>query len=114
MAGKFHGAIGFGVMEKGKRGVSVEKIEERTYRGDIKRAKMKHVEGDGLNTDLGTATLISIVANPYAEQNYSKIKYVVYMGAKWKVTMAEAKRPRIILTLGGVYNEQTRTVPGNP
>jgi hypothetical protein len=26
------------------------------------------------------------------------------MGTKWKVTEAEVQRPRIILTLGGVWN----------
>jgi hypothetical protein len=30
---------------------------------------------------------------------------VEYMGTKWKVSNVEVKYPRLILSLGGVYNE---------
>jgi hypothetical protein len=33
------------------------------------------------------------------------MRYVEFMGAKWKVSSVDAtKRPRLVLTLGGLYN----------
>ena len=38
---------------------------------------------------------------------FSRNGHIVFMGAKWKITSVEVQYPRLILTVGGVYNEQT-------
>ena len=53
---------------------------------------------------------ISILADPFAYQNFSNIKYVEYMDALWNVESIEVQQPRLILNVGGVYNGQTPNV----
>ena len=48
---------------------------------------------------------ISIVADPFANENYFAIRFVEYMGAKWKVQSISVQFPRLNLSLGGLYNE---------
>lgn len=59
---------------------------------------------ESLNDDINVANEISIVADPFAMQNFHKMRYVVFMGEKWKVSSVEVQYPRLILTIGGIYN----------
>lgn len=105
---KFYGAIGYAVTEETKPGVWTEKITERMYYGDLTRNTRKLQSTDQLNDDLNIANEISIVADPFANENFHSMKYAEFMGAKWKITSVEVQYPRLILTVGGVYNgEQT-------
>lgn len=105
---KFYGAIGYAVTEETKPGVWMEKITERMYYGDLTRNTRKLQSTDQLNDDLNIANEISIVADPFANENFHSMKYAEFMGAKWKITSVEVQYPRLILTVGGVYNgEQT-------
>ena len=60
--------------------------------------------GESANDNLKLNNQFSTVADPYAQQNFSDIKYVEFKGTKWKVVCAEVKYPRLLLTIGGVYN----------
>ena len=105
---KFYGAIGYAVTEEMKPGVWMEKITERMYYGDLTRNTRKLQSTDQLNDNINVANEISIVADPFANENFHSMKYVEFMGAKWKITSVEVQYPRLILTVGGVYNgEQT-------
>lgn len=101
---KFYGTIGYAVTEETRPGVWVEKITERNYSGDVIRDTRRYNPGEGLNDDLTINNQLSIVADPFAEQNLFSMRYVNWMGACWKVTNVEVRRPRLILTIGGVYN----------
>ena len=102
---KFYGAIGYAEQVETKPGVWQEKIKERYYSGDILKHAMNRREGENLNSNVTVDNLLSIVSDPFAEQNFQKIRYAVWMGAKWQVRSVEVQRPRLILTIGGVYNE---------
>ena len=104
---KFYGKIGFAEMAESAPGVWVEKITEREYYGDVNRNIRRLQTGMGLNDDINVSNEISIVADPYANENFHSMRYVRYMGAKWKVSSVDVQYPRLILTLGGEYNEQT-------
>ncbi len=105
---KFYGAIGYAVTEETKPGVWTEKITERMYYGDLTRNTRKLQSTDQLNDNINVANEISIVADPFANENFHSMKYVEFMGAKWKIISVEVQYPRLILTVGGVYNgEQT-------
>lgn len=41
----------------------------------------------------------------FAVENVGNMRYATYMNSKWKITDVEVEYPRLILTLGGVYNE---------
>lgn len=104
---KFYGKIGFAEMAESAPGVWVENITEREYYGDVNRNIRRLQTGMGLNDDISVSNEISIVADPYANENFHSMRYVRYMGAKWKISSVDVQYPRLILTLGGEYNEQT-------
>ena len=103
---KFYGKIGFAEMAETTPGVWVENITEREYYGDVNRNIRRLQTGMGLNDDISISNEISIVADPYANENFHSMRYVRYMGAKWKISSVDVQYPRLILTLGGEYNEQ--------
>ena len=103
---KFYGAIGFAITEETKPGVWKDKITERKYSGDLTRSTFSFVSSDQLNDNINVRNEISIVADKFAYQHFSSMKYVEFMGTKWKITSVEPKYPRLILTVGGVYNGQ--------
>ena len=100
---KFYGAIGFAVTEESSPGVYKETIEERNYYGDLIRNTRRLQTSDKLNDDINVANEISIISDPYANQNFHSIRYVEFMGSKWKVSSVEVSYPRLILTLGGLH-----------
>ena len=101
---KWYGVIGYGETVETVPGVHVEQITERSYYGDVTRNSRRLQSSDQLNDDLNVSNEISIVADPYANQNFHAMRYIEFMGAKWKITNVEVRYPRLILTVGGVYN----------
>ena len=77
---------------------------ERQYYGDVNRAIRKLENGQSVNDDVIVNNEISIVADPYAQTHFFAIRYVIWQGVKWKVSNVEVLYPRLILTLGGMYN----------
>lgn len=101
---KYFGKIGYGVTEETRPGVYEPQIVEKEYYGDIVRNTRRLENGGKVVDDLNINMTLSIVADPFAYQNFHQIKYAEYMGSKWKVSSVEVQYPRLILTLGGVYN----------
>ena len=104
---KFYGKIGYALMTETAPGVYRPTIIERNYYGDVTK-DMRRLEGSNqVNEDVNISNQISIVADPFAYQNFCTMRYVEYMGANWKVTNVDVRYPRLLLTLGGVYNGTT-------
>lgn len=105
---KWSGKVGFMQTDRMAPGVHGETIVVRKYRGDVMKetSAWKQI-GSQMNPDLTINNRISIVADPYANYNYSTIRWVSWMGQKWKVTSVEVQRPRLILSIGGVYTDET-------
>lgn len=104
---KFYGEVGYVNTVEDAPGVWVEKInEKRNYYGDVIRNNRGLQTTDQVNDNITVNNSISILADAYAYENMFAIRYVEWMGAKWKVTNVEPQRPRLILTLGGIYNEE--------
>jgi hypothetical protein len=104
---KFYGEIGYADgQEELTPGVWTEKIITRKYAGDVLRNVSKMREGENLNDNLVLDNRLSIVADPFAYSNFYAMRYVDWMGAHWKIKSVEVQRPRLILTIGEVYNEQ--------
>ena len=104
---KFCGIVGYvETREKEDQpGVWEPVITERTYMGDVTQmANSWNTSTETTNDDFMPNNQISVVADPFAYQNFRFIRYVEFMGAKWKVTKATVQRPRLVLTVGGVYN----------
>ena len=103
---KFYGKIGYAEALETAPGVWSESITEREYFGELIRNTRRLQTGDKLNDDINVANEISIIADPFANENFHAMRYVEFMGAKWKITNVEVQYPRLILTLGGIYNGQ--------
>lgn len=101
---KYYGKIGYSVTQETVPGVWEESVTERSYYGDLIKNARRYQSADKVNDDLSISNEISILADPYAYENFHAMKYVEFMGAKWKVTNVEVQYPRLILTAGGVYN----------
>ena len=106
---KFYGVIGYAVTKETAPGVWTEEIAEQSYYGDLTRNMRRLQDSGDLNDDINVANEISIVADPYANANFHSMRYVAFMGGKWKISKVEVQYPRLILTLGGVYNGKQAT-----
>lgn len=104
MANRFYGKVGYGTSVETAPGVVKDVITEISYYGDVIRNTRVLHEGDRVNDDLSVGNSISIVADAYAIKNIFAMRYVEWMGALWVVTEVQVQRPRLLLTLGGVYN----------
>ena len=104
---KFYGMIGFSEQVEEEPGVWVDKITVHPYYGDLIRNTRKLQSSDQLNDNIYIANDISIIADPYAVENFHKMRYVEFMGTKWKITSVEVQYPRLILTVGGVWNGES-------
>ena len=103
---KFRGPIGFAASVEKEPGIYVESIVEKTYSGDLLMVRRRLESSGGVNDNVNIANEISIVADPFAAHHFHTMRYVKYGGAKWKVSSVDAtKYPRLILTLGGLYND---------
>ena len=101
---KFYGEIGYAKIVETEPGVWEEQIVKRNYYGDIIRNTRSLQASDNVNDNINISNEISIVADPYANENFHSMRYVHFMGAKWKITSVEVKYPRLILSIGGLYN----------
>lgn len=106
---RFYGEVGYGdsVENPPDSGVWVDQITEFNYSGDVVRNTRKLEDGEGLNNDIAVGNSISIVADQYAIDHFFQIKYVRWAGTLWTVSSVEVRSPRLILSLGSVYNGPT-------
>ncbi len=101
---KFYGAIGYGISKETVPGVWEDKIIERYYYGDLIRNTRRIQNSEYLNDNVNISNEISIIADPYANENFHLMRYVTFMGTKWKINSVEVQYPRLILSIGDVYN----------
>ena len=101
---KWHGKVGYAETVETSPGIWEEQITERSYYGDTFRNTRLLQKSDGVNDNINIANQISIVADPYANQNFHAMRYVEFMGTKWRISNVEVQYPRLILTVGGVHN----------
>lgn len=104
--GKWFGRIGYAEQLETTPGVWEEKIVERNYYGDVVRNYRKLESSGEVNDNINVSMEISIVADPYAIQNFHAMRYIEYMGSLWKLFNVEVNYPRLILQIGGLYNGQ--------
>ena len=101
---KWFGKIGYAETVESKPGVWKEQITEREYFGDLLRNSRRLQPSSSLNDNVTISNEISILADQVAYQNFHSIRYAEFMGTKWKVSNIEVQYPRLLLTLGDVYN----------
>lgn len=104
---KWSGVIGFSELYQATPGEWKHKTVDRKYVGDwIRNTSSWSASSDSTIDELKVSNRLCIVADPYATKNFHTMKYVEYMGVKWKITNVEVQYPSLILSIGGVYNGQ--------
>lgn len=105
---KWYGEIGFHEEVEIERGVWAPTITKKNFYGDVQRSSWREQQGDKINADLHISNRLSVIADPYIQNNFHKIAYVTFGGAKWTVNDVEQDpdRPRLTLSLGSLYLEE--------
>ena len=106
---KWFGDIGFKEVVEEARGVLVPKVVPRQFYGDVLRDSWREQQADKINADLHVSNKLSVVADQYLQNNFHKIAYVTFGGAKWTVSGVEVNYPRLTLDLGSLYLEEEET-----
>lgn len=104
---KFYGKIGYSETLETSPGVWEEAITEREYFGDHIRNINKFQSSEYLNDNITLSNSISIISDNYSRSNFHLMRYISFDNSdiKWKILSVEIQYPRLILTIGGVYNE---------
>lgn len=102
---KWYGKIGFAEITETVPGRHTEEIKEKAYRGEIFKNSRLLQTSNMANDNINIANQISIVADPYLDGHIYDMRYAEVKRHKWKITTVDAsQRPRLLLTLGGLYN----------
>jgi len=101
---KFQGIVGYIKTEKTEPGVYSEVVTERVYVGDILRNNQNWEKSETLNDNFTINNRFSIISDEFAYENFPYIRYITYSGVKWSIKSIEIQRPRLVITVGGVYN----------
>lgn len=104
---KFYGVIGYAIQTETSPGVWKDTIVEKPSRGDVLQNLNRWQATDKVNDDVTLSNKLSIISDLFSLANVPNVRYVHWMGANWKVSSVEIQRPRLILTVGGVYNGPT-------
>lgn len=106
---RFFDKVGYGISTDLGDGVWSYDIIERFYYGTVLDVTHSLEESDKVNDDVRLQNRISILADAFAYENFSYIKYVSWAGSLWTVNSVEVQRPRLTLSLGGPWNGQVPT-----
>ena len=107
---RFYGAVGYITEVETAVDVIENKPVERMYKGDLIRNTRGLSNGSDINDNVTISNQISILADPYANNHIHDMRYVKWRGTAWKVNDVDASQPpRLILSLGGVYNGEVKS-----
>lgn len=102
---KWYGKIGYAETIESEPGIWEDRITEHSYYGETVRNWIKKFQSSNeVNDNINLVNSISILADPFAVKNLGNMRYITFMGSNWKITDVEVQYPRMILTIGGLYN----------
>ena len=101
---KCSGVIGYALAGETQPGVWTEGITEKKYIGEIVKDNRRIVDQGEINGSINISNNISVVSNRFMLENMAYMRYLTFHNSKWKISSVDIKPPRIIITLGGLYN----------
>lgn len=106
---RFYGPIGFVTTKEEPEGSGIwsEIPIEKNYRGEVSKNSRRWDNGEYLNKNLNINNTISIVADPYISNHLMELRYIKWLGGYWEISSVDVQPPRLILSIGGVYNGPT-------
>ena len=111
---KWHGLIGFETQVEvspgpGKATEWRPQIIPKHYYGDVTRLVKRYDGSNKINDDISINNQFSVISDPYAVQNFWSMKWIEWMGRKWKVTEVTVEPPRLTINIGGEYQDGNDT-----
>lgn len=103
---KFAGLVTYVTQAETTPGVWTDVVNSYPMKGDILRKGAVNQNDGKVNSNVSLNHRVSLVADAYALGNYHDIKHIEMDGRKWEVTSIEVQRPRIIVSLGGLWNDK--------
>ena len=100
---KWCGKIGFLVTEN-SNGIWSEHVIEKPFTGEIIKNSIQVESSNSVNDNLNLNNQISVIANKFVYDNFQYMKYDEVFGAMWKIKSAELQYPRLLLSIGGIWN----------
>lgn len=101
---KFAGLVGYVTQEETSPGVWSPVENPIMMKGDIIGQRANVLNDRNVNSDITLNHRVSLLGDSYAFDNYYTIRWVIFRGRKVEVSSIEVQRPRIILSLGGLWN----------
>ena len=103
---KWIGKVGF-AQTVNDDGIWSDSIVVKKYTGELLKKRYDFQGSGEVNDNITINHQLSVLADKFMSDNFQCIKYVEVMNAKWKVKSVEVQYPRLILSLGGVWNGET-------
>lgn len=106
---RFAGLVGYIETEETSPGIHLPVETTRKMRGDVLSAKTQNSQ-DGRTTetslykDIRLSHRFSLVGDAYSFKNYMYLKWIIVEGHKWEVSSVEIQSPRLLISIGGLYN----------
>lgn len=106
---KYYGILGFATQQETEPGIWTDVIERRPYKGDVLRGGRRFEPSENINDDFTITNQFSIISDVFLYAHIPALRYLEYLGVKFKVVSVEIDRPRITIGVGGVYVEEDET-----
>ena len=102
---KYFGKIGYSISKETSPGIWEPVICEKDVYGDIVRDNVNNLRAENqVNDNVKINNQISIVMDPFVMKNFSSMVYITYADVKWRIVTVEVKYPRLLISMGEVYN----------
>jgi hypothetical protein len=101
---KYAGLVGYVTQEETVPGVWSSVETPLIMKGDIIRETSSSQDDGKVNSNISLNHRVSLIGGAYSFKNYYFMKWIEIDGRKWEISSIEIQRPRIIVTLGGLWN----------
>jgi hypothetical protein len=101
---KYAGLVGYATQEETVPGVWSPVEKTVVMKGDVIRQSSSVQNDDKVNSDITLNHRVSLIGDAYAFDNYYNLKWIELHGRKLEVSSVELQRPRLIVSVGDIYN----------
>lgn len=102
---RFVGEVGFADTVETSPGIFEEQITPRRYRGTVTTDAHRLTVDDTVNGQIKTGAIISVLADKELLTRAFDVRWVMYLGVKWKPSYVDIRHPRVVFTLGDRFSE---------